>query len=111
MLKVPKEHRVAIGEILKQKRELKNLSLRDLGEKLLIDAANLSRIERGQSSISYDKLTQAAIILDAPELFMIMGLPMPEYFRHKQLSESMSTSIDFTEVLINFEDPFKNTIN
>lgn len=92
MIKVPQEHRQQVGKILKDKRLVKNMSLKDVGEKIQMDPGNLSRIENGLISVNYDKLCRIAIILDAPEVFTLTGLPMPEYFIDKLFNQDQNNS-------------------
>jgi len=107
MKKVPKKDREIVGKILKENRMAKNMSLKDLGDRIKMAPGNLSRVENGQISISYEKLTLVAIILDVPQVFTIAGLPLPDYFDHKY-KRSPSLFPDLTDISdVNSEDPFE----
>lgn len=92
MIKVPEEYRLQVGKILKNKRIKANISLKDVGKKIQMDPGNLSRIENGLISVNYDKLCRIAIVLDAPEVFTLTGLPMPDYFIDKLFNQGHDNS-------------------
>ena len=55
--------RIRIGNKIKQIREERNMDARDLAKLANIDAANLSRIEKGKYSVGLDILSKIAAVL------------------------------------------------
>lgn len=55
------------GEIIREQREKKGLLLRQLAAQLDIDAAILSKIERGDRKATRDQIPKLAKILEIPE--------------------------------------------
>lgn len=59
------EQRVRIGAKIRELRKEKNIEARKLAELASIDAANLSRIEKGRYSVGLDVLSKIALALGA----------------------------------------------
>lgn len=57
--------RVRIGNSIRELRNKRNLEAKTLAQKAGIDAANLSRIERGLYSVGLDVLAKIALVLGA----------------------------------------------
>jgi len=107
MIKVPQEDRQLVGEIIRDKRKARKMSLKDLGDKVKMNQGNLSRIESGLSSVNYEKLTKIAILLEIPEVFTITGLPMPEYFLHNYKEQHYESNTEEYEDLKAYKDHFE----
>lgn len=52
------------GELIREKRELKGLLLRDISTQIGIDTAILSKIERGERKATKEQITKLAEILE-----------------------------------------------
>ena len=89
------------GEYIKQLRTEKGLTLTQLGAKLNLDSANLSKIENGKRDFDEKRLTQLAEVfnLDLQEL-------KTEFFRDL-FEKKLYTSSSSTDALILAEKKVK----
>ena len=89
------------GEYIKQLRTEKGLTLTQLGAKLNLDSANLSKIENGKRDFDEKRLTQLAEVfnLDLQEL-------KTEFFSEKKKKKLYTTSSS-TDALILAEKKVK----
>ena len=73
--------RKRIGAILRQLREEKGFSARELSFLTHIDPANLSRIEQGKHAVSIDTLNKSAYYLDAE----VQIIPIETFRSHNRI--------------------------
>ena len=78
--------KMLIGDKIKSIRELKNYTQEYIADQLGITQAGYSKIEKGKTSLSLDKLEQLALILYLP-LENIINFESQKYFNHDSNSE------------------------
>jgi transcriptional regulator with XRE-family HTH domain len=71
-----------IGDKIKSIRELKNYTQEYIADQLGITQAGYSKIEKGKTSLSLEKLEQLAVILELP-LENIINFEIQGYFNQK----------------------------
>lgn len=82
-----------IGDKIKSIRELKNYTQEYIADQLGITQAGYSKIEKGKTSLSLDKLEQLALILDL-SLENIINFESQKYFNHNSSSENEKVKND-----------------
>ncbi len=70
------------GELIREKRELKGLLLRDISTQVGIDTAILSKIERGERKATKEQIAKLAEILEIERCFILT-----QYLSEKILDE------------------------
>jgi transcriptional regulator with XRE-family HTH domain len=67
------EHRVVLGRRIRELRKQRGLTLAELGARIELTASSLSKVEKGNVSISFDALTRLAsgLTISVSELFEI----------------------------------------
>lgn len=56
--------KIMVGQRIRKKREERNLKLRELGDAIVYDYSNLSKVERGEYSASIELLGKLAKYFD-----------------------------------------------
>ena len=77
---------MSIGNKIKSIRELKNYTQEYMADQLGITQAGYSKIEKGKTSVSFEKLQKLSLILDLP-LENIINFESQNYFSPKCKSE------------------------
>lgn len=62
-----------IGKRIRQSREQRGLTQEYLAEKLSVSNAYISKIERGKTSISLDRLSEISAVLEQPAEYLLSG--------------------------------------
>lgn len=78
-----------IGDKIKSIRELKNFTQEYIADQLGITQAGYSKIEKGKTSLSLEKLEQLAVILELP-LENIINFEIQEYFNQSHNDQKVN---------------------
>ncbi|MRX40244.1 helix-turn-helix domain-containing protein [Flavobacterium sp. LC2016-23] len=81
---------MSIGTKIKSIRELKNYTQEYVADRLEMTQAGYSKIEKGSTSLSFEKLEQLAIILELP-IADIINFDIERYFRNRRSTEKEQT--------------------
>ncbi|PBJ15904.1 helix-turn-helix domain-containing protein [Flavobacterium sp. ACN6] len=77
---------MSIGNKIKSIRELKNYTQEYMADQLGITQAGYSKIEKGKTSVSFEKLQKLSLILDLP-VENIINFESQKYFNPNNKSE------------------------
>jgi transcriptional regulator with XRE-family HTH domain len=93
-----------INESLKNIRKSKGFSQEHVADYIGIDTTNYGRIERGQASISFDRLEQLANLYQMTVVELVMQLVNVKFNPKKELIENVSfiDTIDYLKKEVSF---------
>jgi len=57
----------SFGEVIRERRELRGMMLRELASRLSVDTAILSKAERGERKLTKEQVIRLAAIIEIPE--------------------------------------------
>ncbi|MCY9532923.1 helix-turn-helix transcriptional regulator [Paenibacillus alvei] len=98
-----------VGEIFRVRREKLNFSLRDLAERVDISYSQLSKIERGESSIPRDSFAKIAVALrlDVLDVRQIAKFLAEDYVSSYEKYKDDTVREEAAKYITNFEEKYK----
>jgi len=101
------EEREKIGERLRTKRHLKNLTQEEVAKLIGLTTTAYSKIERGESGVNMDRLKQLGKVLDIDIMTLVDNVPPSKTTLHALVSNltSMTKNIEKISAWIVSEKP------